>query len=88
MTTTAWASIEDAFPPRYETVLVSGGTDDPAEPGAVHVAACLVDAWEASEAAGEAIEVWADDEFHDPLPFDVTHWRVLPASAAAGVRSE
>ena len=78
--TNAWTSIEDAFPARYETVLVSGGTETPDEPEAVHLAARLVDGWEVSEIEGSPVEVWADDEFGDELTFDVTHWHPLRTS--------
>lgn len=48
----AWTSIEDAFPPLGQPVLVSGGTEQHDQAGAIHVIARLADAWEASEAEG------------------------------------
>ncbi len=80
MNTSAWTSIEDAFPPLGQPVLVSGGTKQPDEAGAVHVIARLADAWSASEAEGIPIMVWADDEHGEELTFDPTHWRAVPAS--------
>lgn len=79
----AWTPIDDAFPTFNQPVLVSGRTESPDQPGAVHVVARLVEAGEASDAEGRLVETWADEEFGDELPFDVTHWRALTAEDAA-----
>ncbi len=83
MTTNAWIDINDTFPPLHTTLMVCSGTATPGQPGAAPVVARLADAWEASEAEGIDVIVWVEDESGEELTFDPTHWRPLPAQAAA-----
>lgn len=83
MITNAWIDINDTFPPLHTAVLVSSSVAIPGQPGAAPVIARLADAWEASEAEGIDVIVWVDDELGEALAFDPTHWKPLPAEAAA-----
>ncbi|WP_431260977.1 DUF551 domain-containing protein [Roseateles chitinivorans] len=83
MNTAAWISIEDAFPPLGQPVLVSGVSSDPAHAGAVQITARLVESWERSETDGMPVCVWADEDEMDELAFDPSHWQPIQAQALA-----
>ncbi len=79
MNTTAWISIEDAFPPLGQPVLVPGVSTDPASAGTVQITARLVELWERSEADDMPVCVWADEDEMEELTFDPTYWQPLQA---------
>lgn len=79
MNTTAWISIEDAFPPLGQPVLVSGAATEPTHADAIHINARLVESWERSEADGMPVCVWADESEMEELTFDPTHWQPIQA---------
>lgn len=79
MNTTVWISIEDAFPPQGQPVLVAGVSIDPANAGPVQITARLVESWERSETDGMPVCVWADEEEMEEVSFDPTHWRPVRA---------
>lgn len=81
MNTTNWISVEDAFPPLGQPVLVSGVSPDPANAGTVQIIARLVESWERSEDDGLPVCVWADEDEMEELVFDPSHWQPIQAQA-------
>lgn len=79
MNTTAWISIEDAFPPLGQPVLVSGAATHPTHADAIHITARLVESWQRSETDGMPVCVWADEDEMEELTFDPTHWQPIQA---------
>ncbi|CAM4056734.1 hypothetical protein [Roseateles saccharophilus] len=81
MNASNWTATADSLSPTGALVLVAGWNADTPNAELVYRAARLVNDDAATDEAGHAVEVWADDVHMEELTFTPTHWQPIQAPA-------